>query len=885
MSKKIILSVFTILFFIQAYGQTPISISLDASTKHDLLSFTENNGVYEIVTQGKDPYVVSNKITETYDPDTTYMVQFDYYSLTGIDNLRIYFNPFSLVNSVDQGALPIAEIWTTCVVNLKRKSNTWNNPKKDFLRFDFGTANGQTIKLKNIKLRKITTKEYTDWKNSSDWANVKLLEYNKKVFQKKIEKVKVDADSITISGINNESIAGYYLSEILMHENAFDKTKFNFSVALPVLNAFEIKIPRFGKSETGATYDRLYSRWMITDINGDAFSHAHWADEISAVAKWNIPEQRPITPKGVAGMSDKSDYWPDLVELGAHSVTYGLILPQIITLTPTALTHTLNGKTYYFNAEIIAKLDAAFKFCSTNDIQVSIILLIGYNMPADLKPIFLHPDAKGGFYSLANVVQERGVEYYTAAVDFLAQRYSRPDNQYGRITNWILHNEMDAAPIWTNAGDKPRDLYLDQYSRSMRTVYYTARKYNPVSKVFISFTKRWKNIHTYCTPDVLRLLCDIGKREGDFEWGIAFHSYPLNYKPDSWNNNVSNDINTAQYITPKNLELIDKWARTRENLYQDCKVRSVILSENGMSHDDYSRAQLDLQAAGVAYFWKKAKDLPAIEALHYHKWVDHATEANLKFGLWSNKEGTVNDFGKKKPSWTLYKYAGSNFEDVAFDSSKEIIGISDWNVIYNNVSPAIQPYTIQFELLNNNVVIEGATLLFNKDYRKTDAEGKCKFLNIASTVGQIEVNVQLTSGGKFVFPIIADANKLVKIDIGANTIDETPMNMVKYIQQEPSYIPFDYSEWFPSNTNDIRLKKKTKLYPNPSNDKVLITYEFDNNDFQRMEIVDLSGKIFKASYKMVKNQIVIDVANFQPGYYLVNVFFRGAIIKERFLKS
>ncbi len=886
MFGRIVLSLLILAINCNVKGQVPINISLDLGyTQQMNISLTD--GVYQINTLGGDPFVKCTQITQTYYPDTTYVIEFEYFSLTGLDDLRIYFDPFSSANSASQGALPVAEGWTSYMVNLKRYSDTWAIQNHDYLRFDFGKSAGKSISVRNIKLRTITAKEYNDWKNSPDKVlTQKLIAYNTKVFDKKIENVKVDADSITISGSGSSNFSTNFLSEILMYENAFDKEQFDFSVALPALNSFQVKVPRFAKNDKGETYDRLYSRWMVTDNAGTTLSHAHWADDISTIAQWDIPEVRPTTAKGMGGVgSDSEAHWEELVELGVHNITFNFILPSLIKLDVSSVTHELNGKTYYINETVVNKLDKMFKFCSENDIQVSVILLIGSGTGGELGQIFKHPDANGGTYTLANVVQERGIEYYVAAIDFLSQRYSRPDNEYGRITNWILHNEVDAAPVWTNAGDKPQDLYIEQYSRSMRAVYYTARKYNPVSKVFISLTHYWKVEHTYSVPGLLAYLTEQGKREGDFEWGVAYHPYPENLRdPDPWDDNVSTDISNADYITPKNLELIDQWARTHENLYQDCKVRSVILSENGISQHDYSREQLDMQAAGVAYYWKKLTRLPSIEAFHYHRWVDHDMEGNLKFGLWSNKEGTVNDFGKKKPSWTLYRYAGTNFEDTAFDFTKTIIGISNWNDIYNSVSPEIQPYSIQFEILNNGVPLLGSSLFFNKELRKSDVSGQCKFLNIASSVNQSELTIHSAEGGVFKFPITVNESKTVTIDIGLASKSEIPLSTANFIDVQSVYQPFNYSEWFPTGLNNIIPEMKTKLYPNPASEKVTVVLGQNISGIRKAEIVDMTGKIFHPEYKINNNQLTFEIGNLPKGFYLISIVLEKSTVKQRFCK-
>lgn len=116
-------------------------------------------------------------------------------------------------------------------------------------------------------------------------------------------------------------------------------------------------------------------------------------------------------------------------------------------------------------------LDTRIKICTDNDIKPAFVLLIPIQFSNPLlDSIFTHPDASLGLYSMANVTDARGIEYYTAMVDFLARRYSRPDGLYGRLDQWIIHNEVDAHTSWTYAGQKPAPLYTQIYDRSMRMV-------------------------------------------------------------------------------------------------------------------------------------------------------------------------------------------------------------------------------------------------------------------------------------------------------------------------------------------------------------------------------------------------------------------------------
>jgi hypothetical protein len=121
---------------------------------------------------------------------------------------------------------------------------------------------------------------------------------------------------------------------------------------------------------------------------------------------------------------------------------------------------------------------------------------------------------------------------YAAGIDFLSSRYSRSDAMFGHIHRWIVHNEIDAGVIWSNAGHKDIISYIDIYIKSLRLIYYTTKKYNNSTEVSVSFTHYWKdrfNSKCYSPAEMLEILLLYSKKEGDFKWGIASHAYPERY--------------------------------------------------------------------------------------------------------------------------------------------------------------------------------------------------------------------------------------------------------------------------------------------------------------------------------------------------------------------
>ena len=335
------------------------------------------------------------------------------------------------------------------------------------------------------------------------------------------------------------------------------------------------------------------------------------------------------------------------------------------------------------------------QYTAARDVIVNAIVLIAPERSFADKAagrLFEHPDFDpAGIYTMPNMTTLESLNLYAAAIDFLAERYSRPDKKYGRVHHWIAHNEVDAGWVWTNAGIKTPLRFMDIYIKSMRLLYYTARKYSPHPEVFITLTHYWQSRHNeYCYPSaqLLELLVDYTQAEGDFKWGVAHHPYPQSlFEPKSWlDDQATFDYDTPQ-ITFKNLEVLDAWIKQPRALYQGKIKRTVFLSEQNPNSKDYSEEALREQAAGMAYAMKKLEACDGIDAYQMHGWFDQRAEGGLRIGVRRFMDDET-DPGGRKPAWFVFQAFGTDREDEVFEFAKDIIGIDDWDqVIYKAPIP------------------------------------------------------------------------------------------------------------------------------------------------------------------------------------------------------
>lgn len=671
-------------------------LKLDGNSANQLtISETEKDS-YAINTTGEDPYVLTKGISKSLHQDSV-VLTFEYKSNKEIDKLQLFFGPsFSEGRSVSAISVPAASTWKSYSIVLKKpiKDFSWGKDG-DLLRLDFGTNSGVRVEIRNIYFRKMNSNEQKEFDaqeaqiQKDETIKEALSAYLKKRYSSRISAVKVNQTEITISGeVSGEG--KFSLSEIYPNDTLVIKAHFENKVSIDN-GAFRITLPR-KDIKGGLEYDRLLSRWVVVKEEGDKESidsHARYADDIESVQ--TVPPGVLQSKKGLGGFF-MNQYASDLDDLGIASITVNIPFTAMMYASPAANTipHTYGGKEYYFSTSYLASIDNALKLAASKGIVVAAIILVQKASecadPA-IGSLLQHPDfTPEGIYTMPNLTTDEGVHCYAAAIDFLASRYNRVDNAYGRIHKWIMHNEVDAGLTWTNMGRKPMLNYLDTYIRSMRICHNISRQYDPNSEVMGSFTHSWVDpIELYSSKEMLTALQQFSTLEGDFQWGIAYHPYPQDLnEPKTWNDNKATFSSNSALVTFKNLEVIDQWVKQPENKYEANVKRTLWLSENGTNSRTYEDKDLTEQAAGFAYAWKKLKNLDGIDAIQWHNWIDNRVEYGLRIGLRRFPDDETDPAGRK-PVWFAYEAAGTEKEDEVFDQFKSIIGINDWNEIMRPV--------------------------------------------------------------------------------------------------------------------------------------------------------------------------------------------------------
>jgi hypothetical protein len=331
-------------------------------------------------------------------------------------------------------------------------------------------------------------------------------------------------------------------------------------------------------------------------------------------------------------------------------------------------------------------LQAEFKALSDAGVLVNIIVLAYASGDTNVNRLMLHPryDAQapnrlGAF----NTVTDEGRGWFTASLEFVAERWSRPDRRYGRAVGYIMGNEVNSHWWWANMGRVGMEEFADDYLRVVRLAHDAVRRESSWARVYVSLEHHWgmrygagDEQQSFPGRAFLDYFAKRAKAGGDFDWHVAFHPYPENlFEPRFWRDKSATTNAETKRITFKNLPVLTEYLRRPEMLYAG-KPRRVILSEQGF-HTPKGGDGETIQAAAFAYAYKLVERLEGIDAFILHRHVDNAHEGGLMLGL----RGMAPAPGEPKPKKKIYdvfRLADTPEWEKAFEFALPVVGLRSW---------------------------------------------------------------------------------------------------------------------------------------------------------------------------------------------------------------
>jgi len=547
-------------------------------------------------------------------------------------------------------------------------------------------------------------------KISFSWQQVE-----EQLYHGKVDHVLIDADTMTITAtgsVNSEFRTNHPDAELALYrlpvyvdEKTADYSQLTALAAGAVTESFALS---FALAQDDMS--SIYSKFVVVLKSSEGeFSLADTAKYVTN-PEVLAANKEPYTPtKSIKGLQVQLP--ADAERLGVQHAAINIAFDQMLTLSghqDASIPYTYNGKTYYFKKNYIASLDNEISSMTNNGMAVTVILIMyrsGLDNPDSPNKDIIHPDSTPeGTVFAPNLTNEIGVNYYQAITSFLAERYSRADQAYGRVMGYIVGNEVGQNKVWNNMGPKLVDEYVKQYEYTLRTTYNIVKSKMQNARVYISLDHFWNMANSfdskwlYDNKMIVDKLSKVAKAGGDYEWNVAFHPYPEDlFNPKTWNDKTATDSFDTYRITFKNLQVLTNYLQ-QEGLKYNGEQRRVILSEQGFHSGGNSPAEQEVQAAAYAYAYYKVKSLPGIDAFIIHRHVDHTGEGGLNLGIWTTMPGSIYEAGQQKRIYNVFKNIDTTDSLSVTEFAKGVIGIHDWQQAIPEFNPAqLETRPVQIE--------------------------------------------------------------------------------------------------------------------------------------------------------------------------------------------
>lgn len=410
--------------------------------------------------------------------------------------------------------------------------------------------------------------------------------------------------------------------------------------------------------------DTLYDKYYLVQ-DGDIIKGPVYATNITPTNENNIKFKQ----KSIKGLfNENSTDMKYASDLGVSSITINFDLSGLLITNGSedndSIQFVSNGKKYYFNPHGVNYYDNLVHAATKNNMNIIGIILVSSSASLDNIPASMRYNVNSSkYYMGTNTSNNDGRDYYIATMEFLAQRYSQTKEQ-GLIQTYVIGNEIDFTPYFYNCNNL--NTFMEEYSRTLRLSNLAVKKYSSQISVVAPFTHYWcgdvkklgkENKGGALKPyDMINWLAKYTNARGAYDWGIAPHIYGVwntssqMAKKDVMSKGINGNYKSSDYITFSNVEILKSYLSQSKLKYKG-KLRSVYLTEAGMSSSTDTKKSRQHQAMSLAQGYYKVAHLSFIKAFNYYRLVDHKDEAkhNLRLGLIDLK-------GKKKLSYNVYKY-------------------------------------------------------------------------------------------------------------------------------------------------------------------------------------------------------------------------------------
>ncbi|MEM7317279.1 MAG: DUF5722 domain-containing protein, partial [Planctomycetota bacterium] len=189
-----------------------------------------------------------------------------------------------------------------------------------------------------------------------------------------------------------------------------------------------------------------------------------------------------------------------------------------------------NERDFHFRREALERLDRQIKPLSDQGVIVNLIILAYQSGNETINELMLHPQydkAAPNRLGAFNCNSEQGKQWFTATLQFLAERWSRPDRKYGRAVGFIIGNEVNSHWWWSNRGQVDFEEFADDYLRTVKYAHDAIRSQSSCARVYLSLDHHWNISYPAGTPKQTfagkRLVDYFARNAADLDWHLAYH--------------------------------------------------------------------------------------------------------------------------------------------------------------------------------------------------------------------------------------------------------------------------------------------------------------------------------------------------------------------------
>lgn len=448
---------------------------------------------------------------------------------------------------------------------------------------------------------------------------------------------------------------------------------------LPLENG-AMTLPRFDGER-----DRIYSRFTVFQDGKEAGGVRYVTDIADDVAENTEPYPQPSVIKTLTGPAEV------LKELNIRQSRPDISLPGLMTMMPgeNTIPYRFNGRAYFFLRSAVEALDEQMRSAPVNTmILLNSPRLFDATGEKALLDACIHPNFDwkdpNAFISAFDMETEEGQNCYGAFVEFLAERYARPDRRYGCAAGAVISNEVDSQYIWGNAGEMPVEQYVREYTQAMRFAWICGAKHRKNFRVYVSLDQFWNGatydisapLRYYSGRRILDLIRKYTAEDGDFNWNVAYHPYPEDLRwPDFWHDRAPDFTFTTPKITFKNMEVLEAYLSQPEFLFRG-KPRRILFSEQGFNSQGGALKDLTekMAAAGYVLAYLKARNMKTVDMFTHHACIDNPHEFGLNLGIFRYDVSLPNHVGEKKPIYYSVAAMDTEKEPEAVEKARAFIG-------------------------------------------------------------------------------------------------------------------------------------------------------------------------------------------------------------------